>query len=148
MGEGETFADLLKALCKIDKLDRIRISSIDPIELTDDVLDVIKNNKKIVNHLHIPLQAGTDEVLKLMKRKYDLKFYEDKIKEIRAIRKDIAITTDLIVGFPGETDELFEKSIEEVKKINFAKIHVFPYSERKGTKSMDLPGHIPVNIKK
>ncbi len=148
LGEGETFADLLKALCKIDKLDRIRISSIDPIELTDDVLDVIKNNKKIVNHLHMPLQAGTDEVLKLMKRKYDLKFYEDKIKEIRAIRKDIAITTDLIVGFPGETDELFEKSIEEVKKINFAKIHVFPYSERKGTKSMDLPGHIPGNIKK
>lgn len=148
LGKKESFADLLKALCKIDGLERIRISSIDPIELNEDVLNVLRDEKKIVNHLHIPLQAGTDEVLTLMKRKYDLKFYEDKIKEIRKIRENIAITTDLIVGFPGETDELFNKSIEEVKKIGFAKIHVFPYSERHGTKSMELDGHLPGSIKK
>ena len=148
LDKSESFASLLHELAKIDGLERIRISSIDPIEINDDVLEELKINKKIVNHLHIPIQAGTDEILKLMQRKYDLKFYEDKINEIRKIRKDISITTDLIVGFPGETDELFEKSIEEVKKIGFAKIHVFPYSERKGTKSMELPNHIPGNIKK
>ncbi len=148
LGENESFAHLLEALCKIDGLERIRISSIDPNEINDNVLRVIEENSKIVDHIHIPIQSSTEEILESMERKYTLKEYEELINKLRNIRKDISITTDLIVGFPGETEELFNKSIEEVKKINFSKIHVFPYSERKGTKSMLLPNHIDNAVKK
>ena len=98
---------LLKALVKIEGLKRLRISSIEVTELNSDVLDVIKNSNIIVDHLHIPLQAGSDKVLKLMNRKYDLKYFEDKLKEIREIRPNISITTDIIVGFPNESEEDF-----------------------------------------
>ena len=108
----------------------------------------MKNSNIIVDHLHIPLQAGSNEILKSMNRKYDLKYFEDKIAEIRSIRPDISITTDIIVGFPGETEELFKETLNTVKRINFSKVHVFPYSERKGTKSERLPNKIPSNIKK
>ena len=130
-----TFADLLKEIVKIKKLKRLRISSIECTEINDEILDLLKNNKVIVDHLHIPIQSGTDEILKLMNRKYDLAYYDDKINKIRQIRKDISISTDLIVGFPHETEELFNKTIETCRRINFSKIHVFPYSERKGTKA-------------
>ena len=86
-----------------------------------------------MNHLHIPLQAGSNEILKAMNRKYDLNYFKNKIKEIRKIRKDISISTDVIVGFPGETEELFQQTIKTCREIGFSKIHVFPYSERKGT---------------
>ncbi len=142
------FATLLKELVKIDGLERLRISSIEVTELTPDVLDVIKNNKKIVDHLHIPLQAGSDKVLRLMNRKYDLKYFENKLKEIRKIRPDISITTDIIVGFPNESEEDFLDTIENSKKFAFTKIHVFPYSDRKGTASSEMTGHIDGNIKK
>ena len=143
-----TFADLLKEIVKIDGLKRLRISSIEATELTKDVLDVIRDNDVIVDHLHIPLQAGSDEILKLMNRKYDLDYYFKKIEEIRTIRPNISITTDVIVGFPGEDDKLFEKTIETCKKLKFTKIHVFPFSERKGTKACDLPGHVQNDEKK
>ena len=109
---------------------------------------VLKNNKKIVDHIHIPLQSGCDKTLKEMNRKYDTKYFLDKINEIRNIRKDISITTDLIVGFPNETDEDFEKTCEFVKKVNFSKIHVFPYSRRKGTKADLMNNQISEDIKK
>lgn len=142
------FATLLAEIIKIEGLKRLRISSIEITELTDQVLNIIKSSSIIVDHLHIPLQAGSDEVLKLMNRKYDLAYFYEKISAIRNIRPNIAITTDVIVGFPGETDELFEKTIETCKKLKFAKIHVFPYSERQGTKAMELKNHIETSIKK
>ncbi len=129
------FASLLKEIVKIENLKRIRISSIEITELNDEVLDIIKNNSKIVDHLHIPIQAASDEVLKIMNRKYDLNYFIEKIEKIRKIRPDISITTDIIVGHPGETDEIFEKSLDILKKINFSKLHVFPYSKRDGTPS-------------
>lgn len=143
-----TFADLLTEIVKIVGLKRLRISSIEITELNGDVLEAIKNNKIIVDHLHIPLQAGSDEILKRMNRKYDLDFFFSKITEIREIRPEIAISTDVIVGFPGETEELFLKTIETCRKIGFSKIHVFPYSERKGTKATTMDGVVPVSERK
>ena len=142
------FATLLKELAKIEGLKRLRISSIEITELTDEVLDIIKNNKVIVDHLHIPLQAGSDKILKLMNRKYDLEYFENKLKEIRKIRPNISITTDIIVGFPNESEEDFNETIENSKKFGFSKIHVFPYSDRVGTVASKMDGHIDGNIKK
>ena len=142
------FAKLLKELVKIEKLKRLRISSIEITELTDEVLEVIKDNKVIVDHMHIPLQAGSDEILKLMNRKYDLNYFFNKIKEIRSIRPEISITTDVIVGFPGETEELFQNTINTCKDLELTKMHVFPYSIRKGTVAETLPNHLDQSIKK
>ena len=142
------FAKLLKELVKIEKLKRLRISSIEITELTDEVLEVIKDNKVIVDHMHIPLQAGSDEILKLMNRKYDLNYFFNKVKEIRTIRPEISITTDVIVGFPGETEELFQKTINTCKELELTKMHVFPYSIRKGTVAENLPNHLDQSIKK
>lgn len=142
------FAELLRRIVKIEGLARLRISSIEITELTDEVLEVIKENPVIVNHLHIPLQAGSNHVLSLMNRKYDLDYYFHKIKEIREVRPNMAITTDVIVGFPGESEEDFLETIDTCKKVGFTKIHVFPYSERKGTKAMELPDHIEPSVKK
>ena len=143
-----TFPELLKELVKINGLKRLRISSIEITELNDDFLDVLKNNKVIVSHLHIPLQAGSDKILKLMNRKYDTKFYEEKIKVIRSIRPDISISTDIIVGFPKETEEDFLDTCEFSKKIGFSKIHVFPFSEREGTKACMMDGKLDEATKK
>ena len=137
-----SFADLLNKLVKIDGLERLRISSIETTELNDDVLDVLRSSKVLVDHLHIPIQAGSNEILKLMKRKYDLDFFEKKIAEIRSIRPEISISTDVIVGFPGESEELFETTIETCKRIGFSKLHVFPYSERRGTASALMDGKV------
>lgn len=142
------FATLLKEIVKIEGLKRLRISSIEITELTDEVLEVLKTSPIIVDHLHIPLQAGSDEILKAMNRKYDLSYFFEKIKKIREIRPNISITTDVIVGFPGETTELFEQTIKTCRDLEFAKIHVFPYSERQGTKAMELPNHIEPTEKK
>ena len=132
------FASLLREIVKIKNLKRLRISSIEINELTNEVLDIIKNNDVIVNHLHIPIQAASDNVLKLMNRKYDLNNFISRINKIKSIKKDINITTDIIVGHPGETDKDFEDSLEVIKRIGFSKIHVFPYSKRNGTKAADM----------
>ncbi len=142
------FAKLLNRLVKIKGLERLRISSIEITEITDEVLDVLKNNSNLVSHLHIPLQSGSNTILKLMNRKYDKEYFIDKINKIRSIRKDISITTDVIVGFPSETDELFNETIDTIKKINFSKIHVFPFSLRKNTKAESIPNHIDDVTKK
>lgn len=132
---GLDLVDLINELSKIDGLERIRLSSVEITELNDKFMALLKNNPKFCDHLHIPIQAGSDEVLKLMNRKYNLAYFENKINEIRKIRPDISITTDIIVGFPGETDEMFEKTYDFVKNIGFSKMHVFPYSKRNGTKA-------------
>lgn len=135
-------SDLLHEMNKIEGLERIRISSIEVTELNDKFLNELKENKKICNHMHIPLQAGSDEILKKMNRKYDLKYFFEKIEKIREIRPDISITTDVIVGHPYETEELFLKTIETCQKIKFAKIHVFPYSKRDGTASSRMSNQV------
>ncbi|MBQ1812793.1 MAG: tRNA (N(6)-L-threonylcarbamoyladenosine(37)-C(2))-methylthiotransferase MtaB [Bacilli bacterium] len=141
------FSDLLNELCKIDGLLRIRISSIEITELDDKFMKVLEN-KKIVDHIHIPLQSGCDKILKLMNRKYNTEYFYNKIEKIRSIRPDISITTDLIVGFPNETDNDFNDTCEFIKKVNFTKVHVFPYSRRKGTPADLMPNQIDESIKK
>lgn len=130
---GKDLADLIHEISKIKDLKRIRISSIEVTELNDKMLLEIEKNEKIVNHFHVPLQAGSNEILKSMNRKYDLCYFEEKLKRLRQIKKEVSITTDVIVGFPGETEALFLKTVETVKKFEFSKIHVFPYSIRTGT---------------
>ena len=127
------FACLLSDLVKIDGLERLRISSIEITEINDRVIDVIKNNDILVDHMHIPLQSGSDTILRAMNRKYDINYFIDKINVLRDIRPNISITTDVIVGFPGETDDLFLETVSNIKKIGFTKLHVFPYSRRSGT---------------
>lgn len=148
MDNNHDLTDLINELSKIDDLLRIRISSIEITELNDKFLDMLEKNKKVCNHLHIPLQAGSDEILKRMNRKYDLKYYEDKINKIRQIRPDISISTDIIVGFPYETDDLFQSTLEFSRKMNFSKIHVFPYSKRIGTPAATMPNQVDENVKK
>ena len=143
-----TFPELLKRIVKIPNLMRLRISSIEVTELNDDFLNVLKEEKVIVDHLHIPLQSGSDTILKNMNRKYLSKYFEDKINTIREIRPNISITTDIIVGFPGETDELFKETIDFIKQIKFAKIHVFPFSVRHGTKAELMDNQISEKVKK
>lgn len=145
---GSSFAKLLKRIVKIPGLKRLRISSIEITELNDDVLEVIKDNEVIVNHLHIPLQSGSDNVLKAMNRKYDLSYFSEKVKKIRAIRPNISLTTDLIVGFKTETREDFEQTLKTLNELEFTKIHVFPYSERNGTKASLMPNIVSDEEKK
>jgi len=146
--EDYDFADLLKDIVKIKGLERLRISSIEMNEINDRVLDVIKNNDILVDHMHIPLQSGSDTILKLMNRKYNLEQFKNKIETLRKIRKDMSITTDVIVGFPYETEELFNETINFIKQINFSKLHVFPYSKREGTKAATFDNQIDEETKK
>lgn len=148
LNNGYDLTDLINELSKIDDIKRIRISSIEITELNEKFLDMLKNNDKVCDHLHIPLQAGSDEILKRMNRKYDLAYYEEKIKKIRSIRPDISISTDIIVGFPYETEELFLNTLEFSKKIKFSKIHVFPYSVRVGTAAANMEEQVDEVVKK
>lgn len=143
-----TFPSLLKELEKIEGLKRLRISSIEITELDDEFLETLKNSKIIVDHMHIPLQSGTDEILKAMNRKYDTAYYKDKIETILKIRPNMSITTDVIVGFPTESEELFAKTYDYIKKLKLTKLHVFPYSKRKGTKASQMTDQVEENIKK
>ena len=143
-----TFEQLLKDIIKIKNLYRIRISSIEINELTDPILNLIKDNQVIAKHLHIPLQSGSDKILKLMDRKYDLKFYKDRIEKIRKMIKDVSITTDLIVGFPNEDEKDMEDTLKFIKEIKFTKIHTFPYSKREGTKAASMENQIDETIKR
>lgn len=146
--EDYCFDDLLEDIIKhVPRLKRLRISSIEVSQITDRTLKLFKESDMIVKHFHIPLQAGSDEILSLMKRTYDTKYYLEKINEIRKEIPDVAITTDLIVGFPNETDELFEKSYEFAKQCAFSEIHVFPYSARKNTPAASMDNQIDPQVK-
>ena len=144
---GKDLTDLIHEMSKINGIERIRQSSIEITQINEKFINELKNNKKICDHIHIPLQSGSDSILKLMNRKYDLIYFFDKIDMIRSVRPDISITTDVIVGFPGETEEMFLETMETCKKINFSKIHAFPYSERKGTKASMMDGKVPESVK-
>lgn len=142
------FSDLLYDLLKLDGLERLRISSIEMNEITDEVIALMKEYPVLVDHMHIPLQSGCDKILTLMNRKYQLKDFEQKLRDIRAVRPEISITTDVIVGFPTETEKDFEETLDTVKRFAFSKIHVFPYSRRKGTVADEMDGQIDERIKK
>lgn len=144
---GKDLTDLIHEMSKINGIERIRQSSIEITQINEKFINELKNNNKICDHIHIPLQSGSDSILKLMNRKYDLKYFFDKIDMIRSVRPDISITTDVIVGFPGETEEMFLETMETCKNINFSKIHAFPYSERKGTKASMMDGKVPESVK-
>ena len=139
---------LLKELVSIPNIFRIRLSSIEINEITDGIIDLIKNNDIMAKHLHIPLQSGSDTILKSMNRLYDVETFINRVAYIRNEIPDISITTDLILGFPGETEENFKETLDTLNKIKFTKIHTFPYSRRNGTKAASMPNQIDGNIKK
>jgi len=139
---------LLTELVKIPHLFRIRLSSIEINEITDGIIKLIKENPVMAKHLHIPLQSGSDQILLSMNRQYNMEYFFKRIAYIRESIPNISITTDLIVGFPGETEELFQTTITNLHKLNFTKIHTFPYSKRDGTIAATMKNQIPNNIKK
>ena len=144
-----TLAQLMERMLKeVPALERLRISSIEATELTDEMIDLIASEPRIARHLHIPLQSGSDGVLKRMHRPYSTEWYLNKIEEIRRRIPDISISTDLIVGFPGETEEEFEETYRFLKKCRFSFLHVFPYSARQGTPAAEMPCQIDPKIKK
>lgn len=142
------FEHLLRDLVTISGLLRLRISSIEINELTDGVLDIFSKSDVLVPHLHIPLQSGSDHILKEMNRKYDKEYFINRIEYIKSIKKDVSITTDVITGFPGETDMEHLESMETIKKIGFTKVHVFPYSDRYNTVASKMPNKVDGNVKK
>ncbi|QVK19448.1 tRNA (N(6)-L-threonylcarbamoyladenosine(37)-C(2))-methylthiotransferase MtaB [Mycoplasmatota bacterium] len=134
--------DLADLIVDIEKqvhgIKRLRISSIEISQIDEKMLNVMKNSHILANHLHVPIQSGSDTVLERMNRKYTTNEYMDKINEIRAIFPDIAITTDVIVGFPGETENEFKETYDFIKKVGFSELHVFPYSKRSGTRAAKM----------
>lgn len=131
----ENFSNLINKIDKIKDKIRLRISSIEPNLLDDNIIELIAKSKKFVNHFHIPMQSGNDKILKLMSRKYDTNLYSEKIKKIKKEVKNSCIGADVIVGFPGETDNDFEKTLDFIKNLKLNYLHVFPYSERDNTRS-------------
>ena len=132
------FIDLIKQLDQVNGIERYRISSIEPNLITDEIIDFVKDSKKFMPHFHIPLQSGSDNVLKMMKRRYNTKLYFEKIKKIQKAIPNVCIGADVIVGFPGETDLEFNKTLNFIKDLNISYLHVFSYSERENTKAILL----------
>lgn len=137
-GRGDNFLDLIKELDKIDGIERYRISSIEPNLLTDEIIEFVAKSKRFMPHFHIPLQSGSDTVLKLMRRHYDTALFASKIEKIRQIMPDAFIGVDLIVGARGETEEEFAKSKAFVESLDISRLHVFTYSERPGTRALEI----------
>jgi threonylcarbamoyladenosine tRNA methylthiotransferase MtaB len=145
---GETFFDLVKALDNINSDVRFRISSIEPNLLTDEIIHFVAQSKRIMPHFHIPLQSGSNEVLKLMKRKYDKELFAHKVATIKQVLPHAFIGVDVIVGVHGETPELFEASCEFIDSLNISQLHVFTYSERADTKMLEIDYHNTVTERK
>ncbi|WP_284638676.1 tRNA (N(6)-L-threonylcarbamoyladenosine(37)-C(2))-methylthiotransferase MtaB [Paenibacillus silviterrae] len=145
--EDYSLARLLWDLDKVDGLKRIRISSIEASQITDEVLEVLNGSDKMCRHLHIPLQAGDDDILKRMRRKYTTAEFGNKIERIHRIMPGAAITTDVIVGFPGETEEMFRNGYRFMEQMQFSEMHVFPYSKRTGTPAARMEDQIDEELK-
>lgn len=142
------FAMLLKDIDEqVKGLKRLRISSIEASQITDEVIEVLKSSDKIVRHLHIPLQSGSDSVLKRMRRKYTMEFYAERLNKLREALPGLAVTSDVIVGFPGETEEEFMETYNFVKEHRYAELHVFPYSKRTGTPAARMENQVSEEIK-
>ncbi|UXR44060.1 tRNA (N(6)-L-threonylcarbamoyladenosine(37)-C(2))-methylthiotransferase MtaB [Staphylococcus simulans] len=140
-------AQLLRDLESVDGLERIRISSIEASQLTDEVIDVIKNSNKVVRHLHVPLQSGSDTVLKRMRRKYSMAHFSERLMKLHDALPGLAVTSDVIVGFPGETEEEFQETYDFILDHHFSELHVFPYSARTGTPAARMDDQIDESVK-
>ncbi|WP_308769701.1 tRNA (N(6)-L-threonylcarbamoyladenosine(37)-C(2))-methylthiotransferase MtaB [uncultured Bacteroides sp.] len=140
---GETFFDLVKALDEVEGIERYRISSIEPNLLTDDIIEYVARSRRFMPHFHIPLQSGCDEVLKLMRRRYDTALFAEKVAKIKSLMPDAFIGVDVIVGTRGETPEYFERAYEFIKSLDVTQLHVFSYSERPGTQALKIDYVVP-----
>ena len=145
--KNKTFTDLIKELDKVKGVERYRISSIEPNLITDEIIDIVKNSKKFMPHFHIPLQSGSDFILGKMRRRYKTKLYLEKINNISKKIENVCIGADVIVGFPGETDEEFNKTLDFIRKLNLSYLHVFSYSERENTQAINLKGKVSKQVK-
>ncbi|MCF0202540.1 MAG: tRNA (N(6)-L-threonylcarbamoyladenosine(37)-C(2))-methylthiotransferase MtaB [Bacteroidaceae bacterium] len=145
---GETFFDLVKALDQVEGIQRYRISSIEPELLTDDIIEYCATSKRFMPHYHIPLQSGSDTVLKLMHRRYDTALFRQKVELIKKLTPDAFIGVDVMVGCRGETPECFDECYEFVKSLDVSQLHVFPYSERPGTAALNIPYTVDEQEKK
>lgn len=143
LDEPMTFAELLREVEKIDGLERIRFMTSHPKDLSDELIEVMKNSKKICNHLHLPVQSGSTEILKKMNRRYTKEQYLELVEKIRKAVPDISLTTDIIVGFPGETEEDFEETLDVVRKVRYDSAFTFIYSKRTGTPAAVMENQIP-----
>ena len=143
-----TFLDLITELDKIQGIERIRISSIEPNLLKDESIELVSKSRSFVPHFHIPLQSGSDELLKKMKRRYLTPLYSERIRKIREVMPDAAIGVDVIVGFPGETEEEFLKTYNYLNSLPISYLHVFTYSERENTEAAEMPGVVPISERK
>ena len=143
-----SFAQLLREIDKIEGLERIRFMTPHPKDIEEETLEVIRDSKKICNHIHFPLQSGSSRLLKLMNRKYTKEHYLEQVEMIRRILPDVSITTDIIVGFPGETEEDFEDTIDVVKKAKFDSAYTFIYSKRTGTPAARMENQVPEDVVK
>ena len=143
-----TFLDLVKELNKVEGIERIRISSIEPNLLKDETIDLVAESKSFVPHFHIPLQSGSDDLLKKMKRRYLTQLYRDRVSKIREVMPDAAIGVDVIVGFPGETEEKFLETYNFLNELPISYLHVFTYSERENTEAIDMSGIVPIPERK
>ncbi len=148
LAEQVTLADAARAVLSLPELKRLRLGSLESIELSPDLFQLIRSDERFAKHLHLPLQAGSDEILKAMNRHYDTEQFAKLIENVEASVPGVAMSTDIIVGFPGETEDMFARSLEFVSRMNFARMHVFPYSKRKGTPAASMPNQIPDAVKK
>lgn len=142
-----TFLDLVKALDAVEGINRLRISSIEPNLLTNETIDFVAQSKRFVPHFHIPLQSGSNELLKLMKRRYLKEVYVNRVEQIKKLMPNACIGVDVIVGFPGETDELFLETYHFLNELNISYLHVFTYSERPNTEANLMEGVVPMEIR-
>ena len=147
LDEKVTLVDVLESIEEIEGIERIRIGSIDPTFFTEGVIDRLKSIKKLCPHFHLSLQSGCDETLKRMNRRYTSKEYEDIVDILRKNLNDVSITTDIIVGFPGETDNEFSLTYDFLKRIKLSKMHIFKFSPRKGTRAENMPNQVDGNKK-
>ncbi len=144
---GETFFDLVKALDAVEGIERYRISSIEPNLLTDEIIEYVAQSRAFMPHFHIPLQSGSDEVLKLMHRRYDTALFRYKINKVKELMPDAFIGVDVIVGTRGERPELFEEARQFIESLDVSQLHVFSYSERPGTKALEIPYAVKPEVK-
>lgn len=147
-GNEADFADLLQAVDQIPNIERIRYMTSHPRDMSTKVIEIIRDSKKICEQFHLPIQSGSDSILKQMNRGYSTQYYRALVQKIRNEIPGAAITTDLIVGFPGETDELFEETLEFIKSIQYDAAYTFLYSQRSGTPAATMPDQLPLTIKK
>lgn len=145
---GGKLVDLVRAVDVIPGVHRLRVSSIDPDEIDDELQDAILGGKNTCHSMHIVLQAGSNAVLKRMNRKYTRQIFHDTVRRLRAASPDFTVTTDIIVGFPGETDQDFQETLEVMREVEFAKVHMFPYSDRPRTKAATFPNKVPHDIQR